>query len=202
MTSPAPPAKAMPGALSKADSSTGKAASSERPASESDAKDKSEGASLPKSSAPMRAMSDSGVGAPTKGQDKSADPPASSTAVSQSTPSPKPASSVASTTAATDPVPKAKATSEAASMPASTARPTGGSETGVQSASRAPSGAASQSSVTTGSGYPTIAESLGQKRSPPLKAAHLRKEPLLHHLSQRTLDLLPRKALLQLDLLP
>ena len=37
-TSPAPPAKAMPGALSKADSSTGKAASSGKPASEPDAK--------------------------------------------------------------------------------------------------------------------------------------------------------------------
>ena len=35
----------------------------------------------------------------------------------------------------------------------------------------APSGTASQSSVTASSGFPTIAESLGQKRSPPLKAA-------------------------------
>ena len=170
-TSPAPPAKAMPGALSKADSSTGKAASSGKPASEPDAKDKSQGTSLPKSSAPTKAMSDSGISHPTKEQDKSAEPIASSAAASQSTPSPKPASSVASTKAATDPVPKAKASSEAASMSAPTVRPTGGSEAGVQSASRAPSGAASQSSVTAGSGYPTIAESLGQKKNPPLKAA-------------------------------
>ena len=161
----------MPSALSKADSSTGKAASSGKPASEPDAKDKSEGTSLPKSSAPTRAASDSGISDPRKGQDKSADPPASSTAASQVTSSPKPASSVASMTAAPDPVPKAKATSGAASMPAPTVGSTGGSETGVQSASRAPSGAASQSSVTAGSGYPTIAESLGQRRIPPLKAA-------------------------------
>ena len=156
-SSPAPPAKAMPDALSKADSSTGKAASSGRPASEPDVKDKGQGTSVPKSSAPARATSDSGISAPTKEQDKPVGPIASSTAVSQSTPSPKPASSVTSTTAAMDSVPKAKAPSGAASMPAPKVGSTGGSERGVQSAPRAPSGAASQSSVTAGSGYPTIA---------------------------------------------
>ena len=171
LSSPAPPAKAMPDALSKADSSTGKAASSGRPASEPDVKDKGQGTSVPKSSAPARATSDSGISAPTKEQDKPVGPIASSTAVSQSTPSPKPASTVASTTAAMDSVPKAKAPSGAASMPAPAVGSTGGSERGVQSASRAPSGAASQTSVTAGSGYPTIAESLEQKRVPPLKAA-------------------------------
>ena len=167
----APPAKAMPSALTKAESSTGKAASPGKPASEPDVKGKSEETSMSKSSAPTKAVSDSGVGDPTKGQDRSAVPMASSTAVSQSTPSPKLTSSVASTTAATDPLPKAKASSQAASMPAPTVKPKAGSESGVQSATRAPSGAASQSSVTTGSGYPTIAESLGKKRDPPLKAA-------------------------------
>ena len=56
-------------------------------------------------------------------------------------------------------------------MPVPTVGSAGGSERGVQSASQAPSGAASQTSVTAGSGYPTIAESLGQRRVPPLKAA-------------------------------
>ena len=106
LSSPAPPAKAMPDALSKADSSTGKAASSGRPASEPDVKDKGQGTSVPKSSAPARATSDSGISAPTKEQDKPVGPIASSTAVSQSTPSPKPASTVASTAAAMDSVPK------------------------------------------------------------------------------------------------
>ena len=58
------------------------------------------------------------------------------------------------------------------SMPAPPAKPKPASETGkAPSTSGAPSGAASQSSVTASAGYPTIAESLGQKRSPPLKAA-------------------------------
>ena len=175
-SSPAPPAKAMPDALSKADSSTGKAASSGRPASEPDVKDKGQETSVPKSSAPARATSDSGINAPTKGQDRPAGPIASSTAVSQSTPSPKPAPSVVSTQTAMDPVPKAKATSLTASTPAPTVKSTGGSGAVVQSASRAPSGAASQSSVTAGSGFPTLAESLGQKRSPPLKAAPTARE--------------------------
>ena len=170
-TSSAPPAKAMPSALPKADSSAGKAASSGKPTSEPEAKDRSVGAPLAKSSAPTRAASDSGISDPRKGQDKSADPTASSTVASQLTPSPKPASSVASTSAAMDPVPKAKAPSGTASMPAPMVGSMGGSERGVQSASRAPSGAASQSSVTAGSGYPTIAEPLGQRRVPPLKAA-------------------------------
>ena len=169
LTSPAPPAKAMPSASTKAESSTGKAASPGKPASEPDVKGMSEETPKSKSSAPTKAASDSGAGDPTKGQDKSAVPMASSTAVRQPAPSPKLTSSVASTTAATDSPPKAKATAEAASMPAPTSK--AGTESGVQSATRAPSGAASQSSVTTGSGYPTIAESLGKKRDPPLKAA-------------------------------
>ena len=171
LTSSAPPAKAMPGALSKASSATGKAASSGRPASEPDIKDKDQGTSVPKSSAPARAASDSGISAPTKEQDKPGKPTASSAAVCQPTPSPKPVPSVASTSAATDSVPKTKATSGPAPMPPPTAGSTGGSERGISSASRAPSGAASQPSAITGSGYPTIAESLEQKRAPPLKAA-------------------------------
>ena len=93
------------------------------------------------------------------------------TTVSQTTPSPKPSSSAASTQTASGALPKAKTSSETTQMPAPPVKPKAGSESGGPSTSRAPSGAASLSSVTTGPGYPTIAESLGQKRSPPLKAA-------------------------------
>ena len=142
-----------------------------KPASEPDVKSKSEDSSAPKPLAPSRAASDSGISDPTKEQDKSAAPKASSTAGSQSIPPPKPTSMVTSTTTGSDPLPKAKESSDAALMPAPPVKPKTGSESGGPSATRAPSGAASQSTVTTGSGYPTIAESLGKSRSPPLKAA-------------------------------
>ena len=161
-TSSAPPAKAVPSALTKAETPAGKAASSGRPASEPDIKDKGDGTTTPKPSTPLRATSDSGITDPTKGQDKP---------MGQTTLSPKPSSSVASMQTTAGALPKAKTSSEATPMSAPPAKPKPGSETGGLSTSRAPSGAASQSSVTTGSGFPTIAESLGQKKGPPLKAA-------------------------------
>ena len=71
-SSRAPPAKAMPSALTEA-ASTGKAASPLRPASESTATSKGEGGSVPKASAPSsKAVSDSGIPDAAKSQEKGA----------------------------------------------------------------------------------------------------------------------------------
>ena len=170
-SSSAPPAEAMPSALTKAETPAGKATSSGRPASEPDIKDKGDGTMESKPSTPLRATSESGITDPTKREDTSAGLKTSSTTVSMPTSSPRPSSSVASMPTASSALPKEKTSSEATPMSAPPAKPKAGPESGDPLTSRAPSGAASQSSVTAGSGYPTIAESLGQRKGPPLKAA-------------------------------
>ena len=54
-------------------------------------------------------------------------------------------------------------------MPAPPVKSKAGSESGGPTTSRAPSGAASQSSVTTGSGFPTIAGPVGTEKEPTIE---------------------------------
>ena len=173
-SSTAPPAKSPSSALTET-ATSGKAASPGRPASESAATGKTEGSSVPKAPAPSsKAVSDSGVTDSTKSQEKST---ASTAQVGKASSTSAPSTSLPQTAIGTAgptsvSASQSRPASESGSMPAPVAKSKATSETGkAPSAAGAPSGTASQSSVTASSGFPTIAESLGQKRSPPLKAA-------------------------------